>query len=153
MRRDWIMTDIEREEKRKKIEENKRRKIPNSKSASFEESNSPSTFLNLREANSKAVRQPGIYDTGVGSSDYLNSNDSLDTTLKPPIRRRRRRRRNSSLDKFQKISNKMIQDTNSIIQNSSMHGSACQMNSSTNCFKNHLKSEDDDIHHSKNIHK
>jgi len=101
MRRDWIMTEVEREEKRKKIEENRRRKVSNVNNVSFDESDSPFPFSNPTSksmADSEESRQfsKGNYPVG---SENLSVTNTMDTEQKLPIRRRRRRRRNSSFDK------------------------------------------------------
>lgn len=93
MRRDWIMTDVEREEKRKKIQENRRRKQTDSSQlhCSDDESN-PDSLL----------EQSGDFQASYGSASHLNTSfgEASHNSLggKMPIRRRRRRRQNSMLD-------------------------------------------------------
>jgi len=101
MRRDWIMTEVEREEKRKKIEENRRRKVSNVNNVSFDESDSPFPFSNPSKsmADSEESRQFSKGNYAVGSSENSSLTETIDTAQKLPIRRRRRRRRNSSFDK------------------------------------------------------
>ena len=97
MRRDWIMTDVEREEKRKKIEENRRRKLVN-----------PNDYDPQLGRNYMLNRLGDDNDTSNYSSCNLPDSNYLDISnqeeengysIKLPIRRRRRRQRNSSVDK------------------------------------------------------
>ncbi len=68
MRRDWIMTEVEREEKRRKIEENRRK---------------------------KTTSNPNDQSLDMSNDQSMNSCNESSSTR--PIRRRRRRRRHSSL--------------------------------------------------------
>ena len=77
MRRDWIMTDVEREEKRKKIQANRRRKRTDFEAAAY-------------SADDSQAESPA----NCGS----NLNGSFSASEKMPVRRRRRRRQNSLLD-------------------------------------------------------
>jgi len=97
MRRDWIMTDVEREEKRKKIEENRRRKLVN-----------PNDYDPQLGRNYMLNRLGDEHDMSNYSSCNLPDSNYLDVSnqeeenaysIKLPIRRRRRRQRNSSIDK------------------------------------------------------
>ena len=99
MRRDWIMTDVEREEKRKKIEENRRRKFnnPNLNISGDESASELNTSILSNQPN-----------TSVDNNQMNNNNSNKalrysfeenDSSMKLPVRRRRRRRQNSSVDK------------------------------------------------------
>jgi hypothetical protein len=80
MRRDWIMTEVEREEKRKKIEENRRRK---------------QTTVNTSNSN---TNDADMMPSSNLSNQYDEYSQQYDTNSMP-VRRRRRRRRNSWFDK------------------------------------------------------
>lgn len=106
MRRDWIMTDVEREEKRKKIEENRRRKLNYNENDSIGES-----------SNYMLNQLPGLDKDN--DFNYVNElNESYQSKL--PIRRRRRRRRNSSFDKRPNTIREIPSSIKSPVKNSSM---------------------------------
>lgn len=84
MRRDWIMTDVEREEKRKKIQENRRRKLTDHQ---FQDGGGGGT-----DDDSNPDSHSGDLHNSGG---LLNSSFGEGSLGKMPIRRRRRRRQNS----------------------------------------------------------
>ena len=103
MRKDWIMTEGEREEKRRKIQENRlRKKDPNSNSDNethnLNDSNgansgnecSMNTIGNNNNNNNNNNEQGGFTDDNNNSFGESNKNK--------PIRRRRRRRRHSQTE-------------------------------------------------------
>jgi hypothetical protein len=85
MRKDWIMTEGEREEKRRKIEENRRRKLTNG--SSIDCLNSDSSQNHLYE-----------------DSPLANDNSPNANAIGYPIRRRRRRKRNGDQQPQQQTS-------------------------------------------------
>ena len=99
MRKDWIMTEGEREEKRRKIEENRRKK------ATFNGNTSDNN-----DNTSQYGNESGMYGGGGGvygddaagySNDQLitdDNNNSYGEQKLKPIRRRRRRRRHSQIE-------------------------------------------------------
>ena len=115
MRRDWIMTEVEREEKRRKIEENRRRKALGGPTGS----GSGCGNLSLTDCNSSSP----LDASKLAEFGFLNDpNANCDPIMAPmsnsggsqfPIRRRRRRRRHSSIEmdnkpKLKAISNEPI---------------------------------------------
>lgn len=151
MRRDWIMTDVEREEKRKKIQENRRRKQTDSSQlqCSDDESN-PDSLL----------EQNGDFHASYGSASLLNNSfgeSSLNSRGgKVPIRRRRRRRQNSMLENNrQSAVTKSQPQTPQPQQHSgfamSSEDSAAQHNGA---FTNHLASPKpyDSINNNEHVH-
>lgn len=111
MRRDWIMTDLEREEKRKKIQENRRRKQNPDQSISDQES--VNNDLNSSISSNRAPNDGSTLNESFDNSMQRNEDDA---NSKFPVRRRRRRRRNSSLDKSK--SQILLMTADSLSQNS-----------------------------------
>jgi hypothetical protein len=95
MRRDWIMSEREREDKRKKIEENRRKK--STCDTSFHNGNPGDYFSCNQDLESESYMNDGDGDE---SSSYYYSpsvvTDGVSASNKP-IRRRRRRRKVSEL--------------------------------------------------------
>ena len=94
MRKDWIMTEGEREEKRRKIEENRRTK------ATFNGNTSDNN-----DNTSQFGNESGMYGYGDDAAGYSNdqlitddNNNSYGDQKLKPIRRRRRRRRHSQIE-------------------------------------------------------
>ena len=102
MRRDWIMTEVEREEKRRKIEENRRRKAINGTLIiSDNNMDSPLDTSRMSDYSCLGDMQGSI------SGTMTSLPKVVDLPIDPasaqfPVRRRRRRRRNSSIDNDKK---------------------------------------------------
>jgi len=85
MRRDWIMTEVEREEKRKKIEENRRRK-----------QTTPPVHQNIHNGQIDQDMMASMAGSNCSAGQYDEGQYDNNSSL--PVRRRRRRRRNSWFD-------------------------------------------------------
>jgi hypothetical protein len=92
MRKDWIMTEGEREEKRRKIQENRLKKKDSN-------GNSDNETLNLNDSNAgNSGNECSMNNNEHGTFTDDNNNSFGESNKNKPIRRRRRRRRHSQTE-------------------------------------------------------